>query len=574
MESFDSLKLVLASLVLCADNGKALPDSYMQHVENSKAYLLKRNQWSTLGVDLQRNLPALYRVGQGRNAYTDFVSRRKPFFASLFDDTTISKTDIALVKNMQTFFALSEGNRETVRKKLENFATKDEALGGIVAGTKSIIVDTDLYSECQEIAAELLPGVDLSPTGLILTREHQTAAKAANEPRYNTYRIRFKELKRNVDDAVTSLCRGSSLPVSELAAGLDRLHLPVLFNRSVPVEVNAAFKMFTLGSKLELEGQMPGVGKDVELNPNWTPDNNVGWYMRAIHDKLAHRDSEGTTPYYTKDFKKQRAAKKRDIIFSLIDAIPSLMPRWRDDMRKKPLSEEHLMACMLEIVYQVACRSGHRIGNTGGEDTYGLTVWMKKHVKAVGTKLDPATRALSPGYVEVKYPGKDNQPQHHLLPMQPLSHMAQAARAAGMLYRFLEDEDDFLWVVREGARAGARITADRLNGYLKEISGNSDFTLHKFRHAKGTGIALDALSRWEYNLEKYPGASFPQLEVERAFQAEMLAVGMALGHYNKGEVTWRTAVVNYVEPTVSRQFFDLAGVRLPTAVEAALRDNN
>jgi hypothetical protein len=40
----------------------------------------------------------------------------------------------------------------------------------------------------------------------------------------------------------------------------------------------------------------------------------------------------------------------------------------------------------------------------------------------------------------------------------------------------------------------------------------------------------------------------------------MLEVGKLLGHFNGGEVTWRTAVINYVDPEVAIDFLYDAGV--------------
>ena len=356
--------------------------------------------------------------------------------------------------------------------------------------------------------------------------------------------------------------------------------------------MNSAFDLFTLQGDMALDKPIPEVGKRVELNVEWTPeralDAGFGWYFKVYHPQLEHRDEEGETPYYTKDYIASRKQHKSDVIYRLIADIPRLQKKWRSGihvagiLQEKDLTEKHLLNVMLEVVYQVACRSGHRVGNTGGEETFGLTVWKASHVTINNPRFDRETKKMLTGAVEVQYPGKDNQPQHHYIPMAGPTHasstsgsypyVGKSASTIALLKTIADKNgEDFLWVVRAGEGKGRRITAQVLNKHLKEISGEQDYTLHKFRHAKGTGIALRLLEAWPYNREKNSHDYFDPKLVEKEFQDAMLAVGKELGHFNKGVVTWRTAVINYVDPGTSRKFFDLAGVRIPEVIAAEIR---
>ena len=297
-----------------------------------------------------------------------------------------------------------------------------------------------------------------------------------------------------------------------------------------------------------------------EVNPDYQPGDS-SWYFRFVHDKLDHSDSENKTPFYTEKSRNDRATAKRDAIYTLIEMLPELQKKWRKDLGSDD-EETHLKALMLDVLFWSSCRSGHGDGNTGGQTTYGLSVWRRKHVHIKPNFNDKPT--LFPA-VDVIYQGKDNQPQHHVFKMNG----TPVATLLAMQYwntrkdkNGLRKGDDYFWVVPS---TGVHITAQKLQTYLRKLTGVSEITLHKFRHARGTRLALKALE--SFNLTS-DNSSIS--EIEKGFQHEMLAVGKALGHYNKGEVTWRTAVVNYVDPLVSKAFFTKAGISPPPVVQAEL----
>lgn len=599
LKGHDEFNLAFTTILLRPPRTEAELDNLMKRLQEADEFMTTLGmsggvqQMRILAAQLASNsLDALRRWVNDPQIYNFF--QRVSQSAAL--DPAASKFTLKLVAYAVAMYErkpLDKGIPGATRKAMEKLLARDAPdVAAQVAKNKSVIIDNTLYDQAKDVAAELLPDEDLGETGLLLTKEQKTRAKAADGIRFASYQTLMKRLNTNIQNAVMRICGGKHLPVAEVAAQLRQIGLPVLFNDSVPAAMNSAFDLFTLQGDMALDKPIPEVGKRVELNAEWTPeralDAGFGWYFKVYHPQLEHRDEEGETPYYTKDYIASRKQHKSDVIYRLIADIPRLQKKWRSGihvagiLQEKDLTEKHLLNVMLEVVYQVACRSGHRVGNTGGEETFGLTVWKASHVTINNPRFDRETKKVLTGAVAVQYPGKDNQPQHHYIPMAGPTHasstsgsypyVGKSASTIALLKTIADKNgEDFLWVVRAGEGKGRRITAQVLNKHLKEISGEQDYTLHKFRHAKGTGIALRLLEAWPYNREKNSHDYFDPKLVEKEFQDAMLAVGKELGHFNKGVVTWRTAVINYVDPGTSRKFFDLAGVRIPEVIAAEIR---
>ena len=110
------------------------------------------------------------------------------------------------------------------------------------------------------------------------------------------------------------------------------------------------------------------------------------------------------------------------------------------------------------------------------------------------------------------------------------------------------------------AFGGKPISHTDLVSHMREIFGDDEVSPHKFRHARGTALALRLREKtWPF-AGKQLGLDYSKAEVVSYFQKTMLEVGALLGHFNGGEVTWRTAVINYVDPEVAIDFLYDAGV--------------
>ena len=105
---------------------------------------------------------------------------------------------------------------------------------------------------------------------------------------------------------------------------------------------------------------------------------------------------------------------------------------------------------------------------------------------------------------------------------------------------------------------------------MRKLFGkDSGVTPHKFRHIKGNTIAMRILEN-EYPFDPKLKA-YTLDDVKKFFEKSMAQVGAELGHFSGGETTWRTAVENYVDPSVSREFFTRADMQVPATIDRLLR---
>lgn len=420
-----------------------------------------------------------------------------------------------------------------------------------------------------------IPVKDISRELKDLQDLQKSNAKVMNAARtYDSIYTKIRVAERAAIDAIIAGAEtqtdaeGNAVKVKssqELADGLAEKNLPVL-------SVNPEWPLlFSLSSVYTTELEELNRDNKVffskahyrwEANPSYTKGDE-DWYFRFVHDKLDHSDKENKTPIYTKASETARKAHKRDAIYDLIEMLPALQRKWRDDLLSKD-AETRVKAMMLDTLYWASCRSGHRDGNTGGETTYGLTVWRRSHVS-----VKPSDTHTIMSRVDIKYQGKDNQPQHHTfipgknpMPLLLAKHFFDTAFYVENGKKKLRKPDDYFWIV---PNTNKRISAQLLQEYLNSLTGKTHITLHKFRHARGTRIAIKELEKFSVHID-----SNTEKEIIEAFQEAMLKVGRELGHYNKGEVTWRTAVINYVDAPVSGSFFKKANIVIPALIQNEL----
>ena len=84
------------------------------------------------------------------------------------------------------------------------------------------------------------------------------------------------------------------------------------------------------------------------------------------------------------------------------------------------------------------------------------------------------------------------------------------------------DPDDYLM-----QHDGKHINGSMVNKYLRQIGAPKKATIHKFRHARGTSIATEILSKSPFT----PGdKSYSESQVTKWFVEKVKEVGAELGH--------------------------------------------
>ena len=372
------------------------------------------------------------------------------------------------------------------------------------------------------------------------------------------YRALVSKLNKSGQEAVAKYVAASgkkTVKVEELREGVAKygvywLKIPTNFTG----RVDARNSLYTVNGKA-LGVQPTGIAT---MNKDWHPDTDDTYVFSVYSENTGKHNL-----YYTKDYQNRARTKKFGIVGKMIDLLPAAKVAWRSNMGFA--TKEQLLNVALELLYTVACRPGAGDGATSfkgaaketGEEvtTYGMMVWRKRHCKIIPTTFDAAAGTLTRGYIDIQYLGKAAQSQHHLV--KPTTDpMKIVHRALADLLMRCDGPEDHVWKIH-----GKQISHKDLVDHMRDVFGDDEVSPHKFRHARGTALALRLREKsWPFGDGKQLGLDYTAKEVVDYFHSTMLEVGKLLGHFNGGEVTWRTAVINYVDPEVAIDFLYDAGV--------------
>jgi hypothetical protein len=255
-----------------------------------------------------------------------------------------------------------------------------------------------------------------------------------------------------------------------------------------------------------------------------------------------------------------RSAANKDKTFDKIDQfakkINSHRRRWTSKLASKD-EEEQMAAVVLEVAYQAAIRIGSKIGsakNATGQrvDTSGLTFLKGKEARIVGKT------------VKLNYVGKAAQTQTQVLKTSDPLYQ----KAINLMQEYIKrnGKDGYIFTLKSGVRFSSQMA----NAYLKEFTGSNDVTVHKFRHVKANAIATPILADCPF-LGRTDNS---RTAVNKWFKENMKQVGEALGHLTKGTTTGTTAIYSYIDPRISKKFFEDCNVQVPKEVEKLLTEES
>ncbi len=220
--------------------------------------------------------------------------------------------------------------------------------------------------------------------------------------------------------------------------------------------------------------------KKLAIPPAWT---NV-WICKkeAGHIQATGTDARGRKQYrYHPQWQVLRNETKFHRLFEFGKVLPSIRLRVEEDLAKKELSEEKVLATVVSIME----RTFIRIGSDDYEKlygSYGLTTLKDKHVKVEG------------GTVQFSFRGKKGINHNITLRNRKLARMVQMCRD-------IPGKELFQYFDGNGERR--TIDSGMVNRYIKDASGG-DFTAKDFRTWAGT----------LHTLETFCGMDHPQSEAD------------------------------------------------------------
>src|SRR5215213_8970587 len=202
--------------------------------------------------------------------------------------------------------------------------------------------------------------------------------------------------------------------------------------------------------------------KKLVIPPAWTnvwicPDENG--HIQATGFDVRNRKQYRYHPLWNT----LRSETKFHHLYEFGKLLPSLRLKLEEDLAKKELCEEKVIATVISLME----RTYIRIGNDGYEKmygSYGLTTLKDKHVKIEGDKL-----AFS-------FKGKKGIYQNVSLRNRRLARMVKACRD-------IPGKELFQYFDKDGNRKS--IDSGMVNRYIKEATGG-DFSAKDFRTWAGT----------------------------------------------------------------------------------------
>ena len=189
------------------------------------------------------------------------------------------------------------------------------------------------------------------------------------------------------------------------------------------------------------------------------------------HIQATGRDDRGRKQYrYHPRWQEVRDESKFERMMQFGEALPRIRERVEQDLRRKGLPREKVLAAVVALLGSTFIR----IGNSEyarNNDSYGLTTMMDEHVDVSGAKI------------HFEFRGKSGKEHAVDLRDRRLARVVKACQ---------DVPGQALFQYTDADGSAHAITSSDVNAYLREISGEP-FTAKDFRTWGGTTLAVAAL---------------------------------------------------------------------------------
>ncbi|KQP00982.1 DNA topoisomerase IB [Methylobacterium sp. Leaf93] len=193
------------------------------------------------------------------------------------------------------------------------------------------------------------------------------------------------------------------------------------------------------------------------------------------HIQATGRDAKGRKQYrYHPDFRQARDSTKFEHIMAFADALPAIRARVDEDMGRRGLSREKVLATIVHLLEATLIRVGND-DYARTNKSYGLTTLRDPHVTVAGAELT------------FRFKGKSGK-------MWNLS--VKDGRVARIVKSCQDLPGQELFQYIDDAGETRDVTSADVNAYLREITGQ-EITAKDFRTWAGTVLAALALQEFE-----------------------------------------------------------------------------
>lgn len=207
------------------------------------------------------------------------------------------------------------------------------------------------------------------------------------------------------------------------------------------------------------------------IPPAWIEvaiNRTAGGMLQAVG-----KDAAGRWQYiYHEQHVKKRERKKFERLLRFAASVPRMRRVVGENLRKRDLGRERVMACILRILSTCFMRGGSQV-YADENGSYGLATLRPKHVRVRGD------------VVEFDFPGKSQVIQHRELKDRAVARIVRALlkHRAPEVFKYQNGDGGFVDVKRRD-----------INLHIKEVMGEH-FTSKDFRTWAATLICACALAR-------------------------------------------------------------------------------
>lgn len=209
----------------------------------------------------------------------------------------------------------------------------------------------------------------------------------------------------------------------------------------------------------------------LRVPPGWTDvaiNRAAGGMLQAIG-----KDAAGRWQYiYHPQHIKKREQRKFKRLLKFAQAVPRMRRVVGQNLRKKDLGRDRVMACILRILSTCFLRPGSQV-YASENGSYGLATLRQRHVRVRGD------------VVEFNFPGKRQIFQHRELKDRSVARVVRELLKHGSpeVFNYQNGDGQFVSVRRRS-----------INQYIQEVTGGR-FTSKDFRTWAGTLVCACALAR-------------------------------------------------------------------------------
>ncbi|MHC2087029.1 DNA topoisomerase IB [Methylobacterium sp. CM6244] len=256
------------------------------------------------------------------------------------------------------------------------------------------------------------------------------------------------------------------------------------------------------------------------------------------HIQATGRDAKGRKQYrYHPDFRQARDSTKFEHIMAFADALPAIRARVDEDMSRRGLSREKVLATIVHLLETTLIRVGND-DYARTNKSYGLTTLRDPHVTVAGTELT------------FRFKGKSGKMWNLSVKDRRVARIVKSCQdlPGQELFQYIDDAGE----TRD-------VTSADVNAYLREITGQ-EITAKDFRTWAGTVLAALALQEFE--------AFDSEAKAKKNLRAAIESVSARLGN------TPTICRKCYIHPEILDGYLEGALlIQVADAVEDELRDD-